>query len=34
MVLKTVHERSCEVTTPKSPKKDRSESPLLVIHRP
>ncbi|CAK74238.1 unnamed protein product (macronuclear) [Paramecium tetraurelia] len=32
--LKTVHERSCEVTTPQSPKKDRSESPLLLVQRP
>ncbi|CAD8086259.1 unnamed protein product [Paramecium sonneborni] len=32
--LKTIHERISEVTTPKSPKKDRSQSPLLIIQRP
>ncbi|CAD8084599.1 unnamed protein product [Paramecium sonneborni] len=32
--LKTIHERSNEITTPESPKKERSESPLLVIQRP
>ncbi|CAD8078808.1 unnamed protein product [Paramecium sonneborni] len=33
-ILKTVHERSSEITTPQSPKNIYQDSPLMYLHKP